>query len=134
MSWSHPLEELKHSIKIYLQCAGGVTADLGMISLKLIDVLDDIRDSKNPSAELQHLATILIKSLIDAAQQRLMMLNVTEAIDLASALEAQKRKIPTNNLHHKQYYLTLLAQVQRDLERLTQSTYPTITNLDGDEL
>lgn len=132
--WSHPLEELKHSLRLYLDFSGGVNPELGSLSLKLIDILDDLRDHKSPAAELQHIATILIKSLVDVTQHRLELLDSKEGDCVAKSIATNKNQPPKNDLHAKQYYLLLLSQSCKDLSRLTNKDYPEITNLDGDKL
>ena len=132
--WSYLLEELKHSIKLHIQAAGGVSIELSQVGLKMVDAFEMVRDGDDPGPDLNVLASVLVRSLVDTAEDRLTRLNTSETEAIAMAMASDKLKLPKNNLHHKQHYLQMLAQAYRDLHRLTGHTYPPVTNLDGDEL
>lgn len=132
--WSHPLEELKHSIKVYIGAAGGMTTELSAIGLKLIDVLETIRDHKSPAPELNAMAAAIIRSLTETAIQRLQQLGTEDGNMAANSVAIMRDAVPTNNLHHKQHYLSVLADAYRKLHRITGYEYPVIRNIDGVEL
>jgi hypothetical protein len=100
----------------------------------MVDAFDSIRDGNSPAADLNALSSSLVKSVIDGVEQRLTMLGSEEGTALAMAIAKDKLSLPKNNLHHKGHFLRILAQAHRDLARLTGSTYPDVTNLDGDVL
>ena len=132
------LDELKHSIKVYLSLVGMPTPDLGSISIKLIDCLDDALTGKDPTEELNRLAVIVVHTIVPALVERFNCLEqpCRNASVAHMNLEAatMRPSTPELPLSFKYTCLRAIADALRELKSMTGIEYPPITDLEGNPL
>jgi len=130
-------EEIKHSIISYLAISGGPTADLGAISLKLIDVIDDILTNKSPCTELDMMAELVVKTMAQVVKERMDQMSAqfpalgddisTYTAALAGADGALRRSF----IERKYMYLGAIANAFRAMEKVSGCQYPVVRDLEG---
>lgn len=124
-----PLEELKHSMLLHMQIAGGYTDSLAKCSLKLIDIIED-SDSNHAADELEALAYILAKDLYESVKDR--CTKYPELNSLIAALDLGESA--DQNIENKNKHLKAVAILFRELGKYTGHEYPSITDANGDTL
>jgi hypothetical protein len=134
LGYSIPLTELKHSIRLYMNWVGQIDASMGYMAVKLIDVIDMISENQDPSPDLNAMAYALVRTLVDGIVARLHEINTKDSLAVAQDFTGKLENLPTNNLHYKDFYLNLLAQGAKELNKITGIDYPPVTNSNGDIL
>jgi len=128
--------ELKHSILVYLSISGTPTPDLGAISIKLIDCIDDALVGKDPGPEMDKIALIVVRVAANALIERLNCIEGAHphASIIRMNLESELCHHNDEPLVEKYRCLRGIAIALHELKIITGVDYPPITDLEGNEL
>jgi hypothetical protein len=117
-----PLAELKHSVLLHMQVAGGLTDSIAKISLKLIDALEDT-DQYRIDKEVMAMSCVLMKELYESTIQVYNGLDNIDPID---------DWVINSECEDKGQYLLSLARIFEVLNKHSGVKYPVITNSVGE--
>jgi hypothetical protein len=98
-------KELRHSMILHLKIAGAVTESIGMIALKLIDVIDGDNEEQSQK-EMDAIACVLIKDLCNSIANR-----QRSTFDIYLCGRLEKLHAADLTLSTKNEYLKLLSDM-----------------------
>lgn len=121
------LTELKESLSLLYAVVGQDMPAIGMIGLKLVDVVEDICDGRDPEADLQHICAYSYYTVLGAMVDRARTFSLDDTIsDLGSAMLVQgtweEKKLA---------YLKAIANAHRAFAQKTGCKYPDVVTRDG---
>lgn len=121
------LTELKESLRLLYATVGPEIPAIGMIGLKLVDVIEDICEERDPTEDLQHISRFAHHTVLAAMIDRATMLDLPGTVNdikLAISVQGTWRE-------KKLVYLKAIANAYRALAEKTGCEYPKVVTADG---
>jgi hypothetical protein len=121
------LIELKESLKLLYTIVGPDMPAIGMVCLKLVDVIQDISEGRDPVEDIQSVKEYMYRIILSAMADRAITLNLPSTYNDLCALVC----IEGTWAERKLVYLKTIARTYRAFAQKTGCKYPEVVTTDG---